>query len=150
MSKFQPHIDNIVGRRGSLVICVLRSTICRSVKFKVFLWMLHLRPLIKSNSCFWNVEYLGVLRLLESLLRRWMRMFSKRPTYTDFLVDDLITAWKSFHTLVDVGLGGVIDWARDVDMKTHSFKTAILVFHTNKVQQDFWSKSSKILELPSI
>ena len=39
--------------------------------------------------------------------------------------------WKSFHSVVDAGLSGVFELARDVHTRGHTFKVAIPVCHTD-------------------
>ena len=110
--RFHCHIDLVVGRTSSMMINILRSTVCRTVKFMVTLWVSHLRPLIEYGSCVWNVGYLGDLRRLESLQRRWTReaigmcgldyeerlrrigLFSVEGR---LLRIDLVKVWKCFH-----------------------------------------------------
>ena len=55
--KFHRYVDNRVGRIGSMMSNLLRSTICRSIEFMVSLWVSHLRPLIEYGSCLMNEEY---------------------------------------------------------------------------------------------
>ena len=45
--KFHRHVDFIVGRAGSMMNNLLRSTVCRSIGFMVTLWVTHIRPLIE-------------------------------------------------------------------------------------------------------
>ena len=71
--KFHRHVDFIVGRAGSMMNNLLRSTVCRSISFMVTLWVSHIRPLIEYGSCIWNVGYLQDVRRLESIQRRWSR-----------------------------------------------------------------------------
>ena len=107
--KFNRYVDNEKGRTGSLMNKLLRSTVCRSVEFIVSLWVSHLLPLTEYCSCLWNVEYLGDIRRLESLQRRWTRKIqclatlqsedrSKRANFYSvfgrFLWNDLITVLK--------------------------------------------------------
>ena len=71
--KFHDHIRTVVGRMGGLLNDLLRSTVCRSRNFMIPLFISHIRPGLEYCSCVWNVGYLGDMRLLESLQRRWTR-----------------------------------------------------------------------------
>ena len=70
--RFNEHIRVVVGKAGGLMNELLRSTVCRNREFMVTLFVSHFRPIIDYCSSYvWNIGYLGVIRLLESLQRRW-------------------------------------------------------------------------------
>ena len=62
-----------MGKAGALMGDLLRSTVCRSKKFMVHLFVSHIRPFLDYCSTVWNVGYLGDVRRLESIQRRWTR-----------------------------------------------------------------------------
>ena len=70
---FHSHVDSVVRKAGGLIGSLLRATKCRSVHFMVSLFVSHVRPIIEYGSCVWNVGYLGDVRRLEALQRRWTR-----------------------------------------------------------------------------
>ena len=71
--KFHLHVNSVVGKAGSLMGDLLRSTVCRAREFMVTLFTSHIRPLLDYCSCVWNVGYLADVRRLESVQRRWTR-----------------------------------------------------------------------------
>ena len=71
--KFHKHIQCITNKAGGMASNFLRSTVCRSREFMLSLYITHIRPLIEFSSCVWNTGYVGDLKLLESVQRRWTR-----------------------------------------------------------------------------
>ena len=71
--KFHKHVRVVVGRAGSMIGELLRGTVCRAPSFMVCIFTTHVRPLIEYCSSVWFTGYLGDLRLLEPLQRRWTR-----------------------------------------------------------------------------
>ena len=150
--RFHSHIDCIVGRTGSMINNLLRSTLCRSVDFMVTLWVSHVRPLIEFNSCVWNVGYLRDLGRLESLQRRWTRegegmvnvnyperlkrigLFSVRGR---LLRLDLMKVWKCFNSDLDLGLCELFERARNSSTRGHRLKLAIPVCRTDLRRRSF-------------
>ena len=71
--KFHGHIRSVVHRAGSLAQSYLKSTVCRSPEFMLFLFKTHIRPIIEYCSCVWHSGYIEDLRLLEKVQRRWTK-----------------------------------------------------------------------------
>ena len=71
--KFHLHVGDVVRKVGGLMSNLLRSTKCRGRDFMTILFVSHIRPVIDYCSCLYNVGYLGDMRRLESLQRRWTR-----------------------------------------------------------------------------
>ena len=46
-------------------------TLSRNAEFLMNIYMLHMRPLIEYASSLWNVGYMGDMRLLKRVQRRW-------------------------------------------------------------------------------
>ena len=59
--RFHTHIGRVVGKAGALMGDLLRSTVCRSRRFMVTLFVAHLRPFMDYCSSVWHVGYLGDL-----------------------------------------------------------------------------------------
>merc|ERR1719341_1430248 len=55
---------------------LLACTLSRDADFLMNIYTLHVRPLIEYASALWNVGYLGDVRLLERVQRRWTREVS--------------------------------------------------------------------------
>ena len=71
--RFHLHIRSIVNKASGLSANLLRSTLCRSPDFMVSLYKTHIRPLLEYSSCAWNTGYIGDLRMLESVQRKWTK-----------------------------------------------------------------------------
>lgn len=150
--RFHGHIDLVCGRVGSMISNLLRSTVCRSVEFMVSLWVSHVRPLMEYGSCIWNVGYLRDARRLESLQRRWTRevlgmagmeyvdrlkSLGLYSVYGRLLRIDLIKVWKCFHPVVDLGLVGMFELARNVGTRGHRYKLAVPVCRSEVGRRTF-------------
>ena len=83
------------------------------------------------SSSVWSVGYLGDVRLLESVQRRWTReitgighlsyvetlkVLGLYSVYGRLMCADLIECWKVFHSEGDIGLLNFLTMV--VDMKT--------------------------------
>ena len=110
--KFHRHVQSVSHKAGGLAQNFLRSTICRSPKFMLFLLTTHIRPIIEYASCVWHTGFQGDLRLLENIQRRWTKCIDglNSLSYADrlqalklysvqgrLLRADLIQCWKLFH-----------------------------------------------------
>ena len=110
--KFHAHVRSVARKAGGLAQNFLRSTVCRSPEFMLFLFSCHIRPIIEYCSCLWNVGYIEDIRLLENVQRRWTKQIDGLGglAYHDrlnalklfsiqgrLLRADLIQCWKIFH-----------------------------------------------------
>ena len=71
--KFHSHIQSIVSRAAGLSVNLLSSTLCRAKEFMLPLFLSHIRPLLEFSSCVWNTGFVGDVRLLEGVQRRWTK-----------------------------------------------------------------------------
>ena len=71
--KFHKHIQIISNKAGGLASNLLRSTVCRSPQFMKTLFISQVRSIFDYCSPLWNTCYLGDLRLLENVQRRWTK-----------------------------------------------------------------------------
>ena len=69
--RFHPHVAEVVRKSSGLANQLIRNTVCRSLKFMTTLFISHIRPILDYCSTVWNHGYLGNVRLLESVQRRW-------------------------------------------------------------------------------
>ena len=107
--RFHAHIRDVTNKAGGLAQNFLKSTVCRTPEFMMFLWTTHIRPIIDYCSVLWNTGYLEDLRLLEGVQRRWTKAVTglDHLTYADRLARlnlfsvqgrllraDLIQYWK--------------------------------------------------------
>ena len=106
----------------------------------VTLFVSHVRPLLDYCSTVWNLGYVGDVRRLEAVQRRWTRevsglfdvdypsrlrqlnLFSIRGR---MFRADLIKIWKVFNSEVDVGLSSVFERQSHVATRGHSFKLSV-------------------------
>ena len=136
---FHSHIASIVSKASGLSVNLLRSTLCRSADFMVPLFISHIRPLLDFASTIWNTGYLGDLRLLESVQRRWTKKiagmeelsYAERLTMLNLysirgrlLRADLLKCWKVFHGKCGVQPADLFVMAPDVGTRGHRFKLA--------------------------
>ena len=144
--KFHRHINTLVCKASGLANQLLRATICRDGDFMVALFVSHIRPLLDYCSTVWNLGYLGDLRKLESVQRRWTKQvagLSEQPYESRlrhlglFSVEgrllraDLIKLWKAFHADIDVGLSGIFERQGHSSTRGHQFKLSIPLCHSD-------------------
>ena len=151
--RFHDHIRLICGRTGSMMGELLRSTICRSKEFMMTLYITHIRPTIDYCSSVWNVGYLGDVRKLESLQRRWTREIEGMGgmEYPDRLAElglfsmygrllrrDLINVWRCFNDENSVrGLRDMFEMARSDRTRGHRLKISVPVCRGDLMRKFF-------------
>ena len=150
--KFHVHVGVVVGRAGAMMGELLRSTVCRSKEFMIVLYVSHIRPILDYCSSVWNVGYLGDLRRLEAVQRRWTREVSGFSTldygsrlrelnlhsiYGRLLRGDLIKMWKVFHSHMSADLSGLFHLVSDSRTRGHAYKLAIPVCRTELLRRSF-------------
>ena len=106
----------------------------------VTLLVSHIRPIMDFCSNVWNVGYLGDIRLLESVQRRWTRKIAdvSQLAYEErlkvlelfsifgrLLRADLVKCWKIFHSEVDSGLLDGFTVTVDRRTRGHTFKVVV-------------------------
>ena len=69
--KFHHHARVVAGRAWGIMSNLLQPTVCCDATFMVSLYSSHIRRAMDYCCCLWNVGYLGDVRLLESVQRRW-------------------------------------------------------------------------------
>ena len=74
--KFHIHIRSIVGKAAGLAGQLVRSIVCRNPVFMVSLFVSHVRSIIDYCCCVWNVGYIGDMKLIESVQRRWTKQIN--------------------------------------------------------------------------
>ena len=138
--KFHEQIREVVRKAVGFAGELLRSTVCRSPVFMVSLFVSHIRPVIDFCSSIWNEGYLGNVRLLESVQRRWTREIYeiRQLTYVERLKNlnlysvyrrlvrpDLIKCWKIFHSEKDIGMLNIFSLVVDRRPREHSLKIVL-------------------------
>ena len=110
--KFHGHIRKKANICNALTTNLLSSTLCREPQFIMSMYTSLIRPQLEYGCTLWNTGYLGDMRTLERIQRRWTRSvaglenvpYSQRLTTLDLfsvqgrlLRADLILAWKIFN-----------------------------------------------------
>ena len=110
--KFHAHIRSVSHKAGGLAHSFLKSTVCRSKSFMIFLLSTHIRPLIEYCSCIWHTGFTQDLKLLENVQRRWTKQIDGLSSLSygerlkslnlysiqgRLLRADLIQCWKIFN-----------------------------------------------------
>ena len=138
--RFHPHIAETVRKSSGLANQLLRSTVCRSPKFMVTIFISHLRPILDYCSTVWNHGYLGDVRKLEGVQRRWtaevtglesfsysdrlkqLNLFSIRGR---LLRTDLIKLWKAFVFDAESNLLSLFERQFHAATRGHSYKLSL-------------------------
>ena len=150
--KFHQHVRTIVGRAGGLMGDLLRSTVCRSPHFMLTLFVTHIRPIIEYCSSVWNVGYMGDVRSVESLQRRWtreidgmvgvdyeerLRVLDLFSVYGRLLRKDLIRIWKAFHAEENLGVFELFDLGVNPRVRGHSFRLRVPICRSELRRKSF-------------
>ena len=137
--KFHMHVRGVVGRAGAMMSELLRSTVCRDRDFMVTLFTSHIRPILEYCSSVFNVGYMGDMRLLESVQRRWtrevdgmgemeygdrLRSLSLYSVYGRFLRQDIIKVYKILNGENDQ-LRSMFERSRVDRTRGHRFKLVL-------------------------
>ena len=135
--RFHLHIRSIVNKASGLSTNLLRSTLCRSPDFMISLYKTHIRPLLEYSSCVWNTGYIGDLRMLESVQRKWTKHidglgelpYSERlqvlglySVQGRLLRADIIKYWKIFHNESSIIPDQIFNLAPPYITRGHRFK----------------------------
>ena len=110
--KFHSHVSKRLGFLQSLTSNILGCTLNRSSSFLMSIYKSHIRPKLEYGSCLWNMGFVGDMRRMERLQRRWTRSVSglenlpydQRLSRLDLfsfkgrlLRADMIMVWKIMH-----------------------------------------------------
>ena len=151
--KFHEHIDSLSQRVAGLCHSFLKALASRSPKLMLFLLTTHIRPVLEYCSCLWHTGYIGDLRKLERIQRRWTKRIQDFGTlpYSErlnklglFSIEgrltraDLIQYWKIFH-----GKSYITPHSMFVQPQTntrgHPFKIMVMRANTD-IRQRFFSQ----------
>ena len=150
--RFHLHVSTVVQKASSLVNQLLRCTVCRSPEFMLKLFVSHIRPILDYCSTVWNLGFLGDVRKLESIQRRWTRevfdfsdldyrerlarlkLFSVSGR---LLRADLIKVWKIFHPEVETGLDSMFERQFHRATRGHELKLSNPLCHSEARRRFF-------------
>ena len=110
--KFHSHVQRLANVCNGMTTNIFASTLCRDPGFIMNVYVSHVRPKLEYCSVLWNTGYIGDVRILERVQRRWTRAVHGLETveYGDrlrhlnlfsvqgrLLRSDLIMVWKIFN-----------------------------------------------------
>ena len=135
--KFHSHVSKKVGMVNNLTTNLLSSTLSRSPNFIMNVYRSHVRPLLEYASPLWNVGYLGDVRKLERVQRRWTRAvigLSELPYDVRLqrlnlfslegrmLRSDLILVYKIIHNQCAIKFDEVFSYSQTGITRGHPYK----------------------------
>ena len=138
--KFHAHIRESVNKAGGVASGLLRATVCRSPEFMTAILISDIRPVLDFCSSLWNLGYLGDLKLIESVQRRWTKQirglenFSYRERLKELnlysvkgrlLRCDLILCFKIFNNLSVIQPNDLFTMAPPVGTRGHRYKIQV-------------------------
>lgn len=150
--KFHQHISNTVRKAAGLAQNLLKSTVCRTPDFMMTLFSSHVRPIIEYCSCVWNTGYVGDLRMIESVQRRWtksvgglrcrdykarLRILNQYSMQGRLLRADMIQCWKIFHGKCSIASGDLFLMAPPTGTRGHMFKISHVRAQTDVRRRSF-------------
>ena len=135
--KFHEHIQRTAQKAGGLAQNLLKSTVCRSPEFMTTIFSSHVRPIMEYCSVIWHTGYIGDLRILESVQRRWtkridgmtqldygsrLRSLNMYSVSGRLLRADMIYCWKLFNGQCCVPPSALFSPAPQGGTRGHPFK----------------------------
>ena len=135
--KFHSHISKKVATVNNLTTNLFSCTLSRSPDFLMNVYRLHVRPILEYASPLWNVGYLGDVRKLERVQRRWTRTvvgmermpYGTRLAQLDLfslqgrmLRSDLILVYKIIHNLCSINVDEIFTFAAGGVTRGHPYK----------------------------
>ena len=135
--KFHLHVQTVTNKAAGLISNILRSTLCRSIKFMMSIYKTYIRPLLEFSVSVWATGYVGDMNLLESIQRRWTRNveglenldYYQRLIRLDLysvkgrlLRADLIKCYKIFHGKCAISPDEIFNIAPQAGTRGHIFK----------------------------
>ena len=153
--KFHSNVDSAVRKASGLANSLLRSTVCREEPFMVSLFVSHVRPILDYCSSVWNTGYVGDIRKLESVQRRWTRQIVGMegldyPTRLKrvglysiagrMLRADIVKVWKVPRGFCCEGLRELFDFRVHGATRGHEYKLAVPRCRTELKRRFFSSR----------
>ena len=152
--KFHSHIRTRVNIASAMTNNILSCTLAREPEFIMNVYMYHIRPQLEYGAPLWNLGYLGDVRLLEGVQRKWtkavdglsdlpysarldrLQLFSFKGR---LLRNDLVLVWKICHNKCAVGVNDLFTM-NNLTSGTRGHPLKIFVPRTNlEVRRRFFS-----------
>ena len=137
--KFHKHVSSIVCKASAVANNLLKCTVNRDVKFMSTLYISQIRPLLEYNSAVWNLGYIGDVKALESVQRRWtkcigglenLQYFDRLKALNLFSVrgrllrHDLIKIWHIIHSKSSLSFDNFFQLPTLHTTRGHQYKLA--------------------------
>ena len=150
--KFHSHVQSVAQKANRLAYSLLKSTVCRSREFMIFLLTTHIRPILEYCSCLWATDYVGDLRLLENIQRRWTKQIDgiKSLSYSERLATlqlysvqgrllraDLIQYWKILNRKSCISPGDIFLLSPETRTRGHRLKLFYPTINTDVRKRSF-------------
>ena len=165
--KFHEHAQSAARKAGAIAHNLLKSTVCRSSDFMIYLLKAHIRPILEYASVVWNTSYAQDRRRLESVQRLWTRHvlglekkeYGERLKALDlFSVEgrmlraDLVKCWKIFHGHSPIQPSMLWDINNNARTRGHRFRIKVnrceidarARFFSNRIIGDWNSLPEKV------
>ena len=138
--KFHSHVRRIVCVASAMTNNILACTLSRDEDFLMNIYKFHVHPLLEYCSSLWNLGYIGDVKLLEGVQRRWTKsvegmgslpynqrlqqlsLFSFRGR---LLRTDLILVWKIFHGKCAIQPGKLFQLDSQSRTRGHPYKICV-------------------------
>ena len=135
--KFHSHVNKKVAMVNNLTTNLFSCTVSRTSGFLMNVYRSHVRPLLEYASPLWNVGYLGDVRKLERVQRRWTRAVTdlaelpyevRLQRLNLFSVEgrmlrsDLILVYKTIHDLCAIKFDEIFSFSETDRTRGHPYK----------------------------
>ena len=124
-----------VNKAAGIANNLLKATLCRSVDFMTTIFKTHIRPILEFGSPVWHTGYLGDMKLLESVQRRWTKQVDGLQDYSyaqrlrhlnlysgRLIRADLIKYWKILHGHSPIVPTDLFTMSPATNTRGHKFK----------------------------
>ena len=135
--KFHGHVQSVAQKASRLAYSLLKSTVCLTREFMIFLLTTHIRPILEYCSCLRATNYVCDLRLLENIQWGWTKQIDgiKSLSYSECLLTlqlysvqdrllraDLIQHWKTVHGKSCISPGDIFLLSPETHTRGHCLK----------------------------
>ena len=150
--KFHEHIESLSHKASGLCHNFLKSTVCRTPEFMLFLFKTHIRPLLDYGSCLWNTGFVEDARKLEQVQRRWTKRidnlgemkYAERLCKLDLfsvqgrlLRSDLIQYWKVMNGRCSIPVDSMFTQLQNAPTRGHKLKIFVNRSNTDVRKRSF-------------
>ena len=157
--KFHEHVQSLSHKASGLCHNFLKSTVCRTPEFMLFLFKTHIRPLLDYCSCLWNTGFVEDVRKLERVQRRWTKRidnlgemgYAERLCKLDLfsvqgrlLRSDLIQYWKVMNAHCSIPVDSMFAQPQNAPTRGHKLKIFVSRAITDVRKRSFARRCVKV------